>query len=231
MESNYESRTIFGTSRVEERIAFVRSVYLWLMAGFGVAAVGALSAPYVINALIGVAGRFFWLPLIIAFYGTFMWAQKVSRTRPQNRYAYAAFTYVAGILAGLAMVATAATQASGPGIVLAALAMTAADFLVLSAYALVSKKDFSFLGSFIMMGLGVAFIGILVGFFLHVAMLQMLISAVIVIACSAKILYDTSAMLRTGDYGDAAGFALSLFISLLNIFLNLLRLLSGGRRN
>jgi modulator of FtsH protease len=202
------------------------------MAGFGVAAVGALSTPYVIKALVGITGpRFFFLPLIIAFYGTFMWANKVSRSRPQNRYAYAAFTFVAGILAGMAMLATATTQASGPGIVLAALAMTAADFLILSAYALISKKDFSFLGSFIMMGMGVAIIGLLVGFFLHVPMLQMLISAMIVIACSAKILYDTSAMLRTGDYGDAAGFALSLFISLLNIFLNLLRLLSGGRRN
>ena len=38
-------------------------------------------------------------------------------------------------------------------------------------------------------------------------------------------------MLQTGDFSDAEGFALSLFISLLNIFLNLIRLLSGGRRN
>jgi FtsH-binding integral membrane protein len=38
-------------------------------------------------------------------------------------------------------------------------------------------------------------------------------------------------MLQAGDFSDAAGFALSLFISLLNIFVNLLRLLSGGRRD
>ena len=229
MEYNYEGRTIFGASRAEERTAFVRSVYLWLMGGFGVAAVGALSSPFVLVPLAGVFGRFAWLPLLAGFYGTFFWAQKVSRTRPQNRYAFAAFTYVSGILAGLAMLGAA--QAAGPGIVLAAFAMTAADFLVLSAVAFITKKDFSFLGSFIMMGLTVAVVAMLIGFFVHAEIFHLLISAVIVIACSAKILWDTSRMLQTGDYGDAAGFALSLFISLLNIFLNLLRLLSGGRRN
>jgi modulator of FtsH protease len=53
---------------------------------------------------------------------------------------------------------------------------------------------------------------------------------VAVIACSAKLLWDTSAMLRTDDFGDPAGFALSLFISLYVIFINLMNLLGGRRR-
>lgn len=229
MEYNYEGRTIFGASRAEERTAFVRSVYLWLMGGFGVAAVGAMASPIILGYLIGAMGRFFFWPIIIVYFGTFFWAQKVSRTKPQNRYAFAAFTFVAGILAGMAMIAAA--QQSGPGIVLAAFAMTAADFLVLSAVAHITKKDFSFLGSFVMVGLVVALVAMVIGFFVPMEIFHLAISAVIVIACSAKILWDTSRMLQAGDYGDAAGFALSLFISLLNIFLNLLRLLSGGRRN
>jgi FtsH-binding integral membrane protein len=229
MESNYESRTIFGASRAEERSAFVRSVYLWLMGGFAVAAVGVLSTPFVVGALAKVFGGYLFLPLIVGFYGTAMWARSVSTKRPQNRYAYAAFTFVAGILAGICMVSAA--KAAGPGIVLAAFAMTAADFLVLSSVAFITKKDFSFLGSFILMGMGVAVVGIIIGFFYQAEIFHLMISAIIVIACSAKILWDTSRMLQTGDYSDAAGFALSLFISLLNIFLNLLRLLSGGRRN
>ncbi|WP_306598140.1 Bax inhibitor-1 family protein [Geothrix sp. 21YS21S-2] len=229
MESNYEGRTIFGASRAEERTAFVRSVYLWLMGGFGVAAVGALASPLVLNYLIGALGRFFFWPILGVYFGTFFWAQKVSRTKPQNRYAYAAFTFVAGIIAGMAMLA--AMQQSGPGIVMAAMGMTAADFLVLSAVAHFSRKDFSFLGSFVTVGLVVAMVAILIGFFVQMEIFHLAISAVIVIACSAKILWDTSRMLQGGDYTDAAGFALSLFISLLNIFLNLLRLLSGGRRN
>ena len=229
MEYNYEGRTIFGASRAEERTAFVRSVYLWLMGGFAVAGVGALSSPIVLGYLIGAMGRFFFWPIILVYFGTFFWAQKVSTRKPQNRYAYAAFTFVAVIIAGMAMIA--ATQAAGPGIVLTAFAMTAADFLILSAVAHFSKKDFSFLGNFIAVGLGVAMVAILIGLFVHVEIFHLLISAIIVIACSAKILWDTSRMLQTGDYSDAAGFDLSLFISLLNIFINLLRLLSGGRRN
>lgn len=228
MEYNYEGRTIFGVSRSEERAAFLRSVYLWLMAGFGVAAVGAFSAPFVLGLLLPM-GRFAFFALIIGWFASSFWAQAVSRRKPQNRYAYALFTYLSGILAGVAMLA--ALQTSGPGIVLAAFAMTAADFLVLSGIAFITKKDFSFLGSFVMVGLTVAIVAMIIGIFYHAEIFHLAISAVIVIACSAKILWDTSNMLRTGDYSDAAGFALSLFISLLNIFLNLLRLLSGGRRN
>jgi len=229
MEYNYEGRTIFGASKAEERTAFVRSVYLWLMGGFAVAGVGTLASPFVLAYLFGAMGRFSIFAIIIAFYGTSIWATRVSRRKPQNRYAYAAFTFISGILAGMAMLG--AVQASGPGIVMAAFAMTAADFLVLSAVAFVTKKDFSFLRNFVIVGLTVAIVAMVIGFFVHVELFHLMISAIIVIACSAKILWDTSAMLRTGDFGDAAGFALSLFISLLNIFLNLLRLLSGGRRN
>jgi modulator of FtsH protease len=229
MEYNFEGRTIYGVSRAEERAAFVRSVYLWLMGGFVVAGVGALSSPFVVIPLARAMGNLFILPLFLGYFGTAIWAQRVSRKRPQNRYAFAVFTYVAGLIAGIAMIGAA--QAAGPGIVMTAMAMTAADFLILSAVAHFTKKDFSFLGSFVAVGLGIAMVAILIGFFVHVEVFHLAISAVIVIACSAKILWDTSAMLRTGDTSDAAGFALSLFISLLNIFLNLLRLLSGGRRN
>jgi len=229
MEYNYEGRTIFGASKAEERSTFIRSVYLWLMGGFAVAAVGVLATPVILPPLAAAFGNYFILPVIIAFYGSFFWANSVSRKKPWNRYAYALFTFVAGIIAGMAMFVAA--QNSGPGIVLAAFAMTAADFLVLSAVAFISKKDFSFLRSFVTMGITVAFVAIIIGFFYHAEIFHLMISAVIVIVCSAKILWDTSTMLKTGDYGDAAGFALSLFISLLNIFLNLLRLLQGGRRN
>ncbi|BDU75169.1 Bax inhibitor-1/YccA family protein [Mesoterricola sediminis] len=229
MEYNYGDRAAVGMSRDGARAAFVRSVYLWLMGGFGVAAVGVLSTPYVLAFLLPIFGRYFFWPLIIGYFGAFMWAQAVSRRKPVNRFAYALFTYVSGILAGIAMAAT--VQQAGPGIVLTAFALTALDFLVLSAVAFVTRKDFSFLGSFILVGLVVALGASLIGFFYHAEIFHLMISAVIVIACSAKILWDTSRMLLAGEFDDPAGFALSLFISLLNIFLNLLRLLSGGRRD
>jgi modulator of FtsH protease len=108
--------------------------------------------------------------------------------------------------------------------------MTAADFLLLTGVAVFSKADFSFLRSFVIVGIGVMFFGSLIAAIFHLETFGLLISAVAVIACSAKILWDTSAMLKTEDYSDPAGFALSLFVSLYNIFLSLLRLL-GGRRS
>ena len=228
MSYEMEGRTPFGRSRAEDRVAFVRNVYLWLMGGFGVAAVGALSAPYVAQALIPATGQFFVWILFGAQFGSLLWASAVSRRKPLNRYAYTLFTYICGVIAGIVMMMVART--SGPGIVLAAFGMTAADFLLLTGVAVFSKADFSFLRSFVIVGIGVMFFGSLIAAIFHLETFGLLIAAVAVIACSAKILWDTSAMLRTEDYSDPAGFALSLFVSLYNIFLSLLRLL-GGRRN
>ena len=163
-----------------------------------------------------------------AQFGSLIWASAVSRRKPLNRYAYTLFTFICGIFAGIVMMMVART--SGPGIVLAAFGMTAADFMLLTGVAVFSKADFSFLRSFVIVGIGVMFFGSLIAAIFHLETFGLLISAVAVIACSAKILWDTSAMLRTEDYSDPAGFALSLFVSLYNIFLSLLRLL-GGRRS
>jgi modulator of FtsH protease len=198
------------------------------MGGFGVAAVGALCAPYVAAALLpALGGAFVWV-LFGAQFGSLIWASAVSRRKPLNRYAYTLFTFICGIFAGIVMMMVART--SGPNIVLAAFGMTAADFLLLTGVAVFSKADFSFLRSFVIVGIGVMFFGSLIAAIFHLETFGLLISAVAVIACSAKILWDTSAMLKTEDFSDPAGFALSLFVSLYNIFLSLLRLL-GGRRN
>jgi modulator of FtsH protease len=228
MESRFYGQTPLGRSQAEERTAFIRNVYLWLMGGFVVAGVGALSAPYIAAALIPALGRAFVWVLFGAQFGSLLWAGAVSRRKPMNRYAYAIFTYICGIFAGIIVASVA--QTSGPNIVLAAFSMTAADFLVLTAVAVFSKRDFSFLRNFVIVGITVMFFGSLLSAIFHLETMGLVISAVAVIACSAKILWDTSNMLRTGDFSDPAGFALSLFVSLYNIFLSLLRLL-GGRRD
>jgi len=194
MAYDLEGRTPYGRSRAEDRVAFVRNVYLWLMGGFGVALVGAMCAPLVANALFPVLGQAFVWVLFIAQFGSLMWASAVSRRKPLNRYAYTLFTFICGV-------------------------------------AVFSKADFSFLRSFVIIGIGVMFFGSLVSAIFHLETLGLIVSAVAVVACSAKILWDTSNMLKTEDFSDPAGFALSLFVSLYNIFISLLRLLQGGRRN
>ena len=101
-----------GTSTgTQSRLDFVRNVYLWLMGGFAVAALGALSAPVIGNALISVAGRFWFWILFGAQFGTLMFASSVSRRKPLNRVAYAIFTYVSGVIAGI--IAMAVAQGAG----------------------------------------------------------------------------------------------------------------------
>lgn len=211
-----------------DRAAFVRNVYLWLMAGFTIAGLGAFTAPFIASALLPSLGRFFPWALFIAQFGSLLWAQAVSRRRPMNRFAFGVFTYVSGVIAGI--LAMVVARQSGMGVVLAAFGMTGGAFLGLSATAWITRKDFSFLRSFIVVGIAIMFFGSLIAAVFHLPMLSLVASAVAVVACSAKLLYDTSAMLRTDDQTDPAAFALSLFVSLYNIFIALMNLL-GNRRS
>jgi modulator of FtsH protease len=233
MHMNYDigSRSYAGQTGIQDRISFVRNVYLWLMGGFAVAGLAAMVA-WMTTPLWAAAfqsmGRMFMFLIFGAQMGAIFFAQAVSRRKPLNILAYALFTGISGYVAGMIAIIYATTI--GFGVVLAAAGMTAADFLVLSAVTFVSKKDFSFLRNFVIIGVAVMFFGSLIGAIFRLETFSLVIAGIAVIACSAKILYDTSAMLRTQDFSDPAGFALSLFVSLYNIFISLLRLL-GGRRN
>lgn len=220
-----------GSEALAGRVAFVRSVYLWLGAGFAVAALGALGA--LASMPLWVAGfksmgRMFMLLMLAAQMGAIFFAQAVSRKRPLNLLAYGLFTAISGYLAG--MIALIVGAQSGFGTVALAAGMTAGDFLLLTATTFISKKDFSFLRSFVVVGIGIMFFGGLAAMLFNLPTFSLVVSAVAVIACSAKILWDTSAMLRTDDLEDPAGWALSLFVSLYNIFISLLNLL-GNRRS
>ncbi len=216
-------------SGVEARIRFVRSVYAWLMAGFLVACLGAVAALVTISVwvpLLRAGGQFFMIVLCIAQFGALWFAGKKAHEKGINIFAYGLATGISGYIAG--MISIMVASQSGIGIVMQALGLTAVAFLVLTTIAFVTKKDFSFLGSFVMVGLVIAIVGSLIAMIFHLPAFSVLISCIVVIACSAKILWDTSAMLRTADYSNPVGFALSLFVSLYNIFISLLNIL--GRR-
>ena len=211
---------------IEARVAFIRSVYAWLMAGFGVAALGALLSPVTVAPLISLTGRFFIWVLIAAQWGAIFFASAVSRKKPLNILAYGIFTFVSGTIAGIISLVVA--QGSGIGTVMLALGLTAVVFFTLTIIAFVTKKDFSFLRSFVLVGLAVMFFGGLAAAIFHLSTFSLVVSGVAVIACSAKLLWDTSALLHTADFSNPAGAALSLFVSLYNIFIYLLNIL--GRR-
>jgi modulator of FtsH protease len=219
------------SSQAPSRLQFVRSVYLWLMAGFGVALAGALGAFLALpfwGPLLQSWGRAFSFGIFIGQLGALMLASRTAQVRPLNIFTYGIATGISGFIAGMLSLMVAAT--SGPSVVLAALGLTALAFLTLTTVAFVSKKDFSFLANFVVVGLVIGIGGSLIAFFFNLPMFSLVISGVIVLACCAKILWDTSTMLKTSDFSNPVGFALNLFVSLYNIFISLLNILGGGRR-
>jgi len=117
--------------------------------------------------------------------------------------------------------------AGSAGIVMQALAMTAVIFVALSAYVLVTKKDFSFLGGFLMVGLVFAIIAIIANLFFQVAAVSLAINAVIVFIMSGFILYDTSRIVNGGETNYIMA-TVGLYLSIYNLFTSLLMLLGMG---
>ena len=87
----------------------------------------------------------------------------------------------------------------GPMLVLQALAGTAVVFFGLSAYALTTRKDFSFMGGFLMVGLIVAIVAMIANIFLAIPALSLTISAAVVMIMSGLILFDTSRIINGGE--------------------------------
>ena len=113
---------------------------------------------------------------------------------------------------------------NGTQIVATALGGTGVIFLGLSGYALTTRRDFSFLGGFLFVGFLVVIGAMLVNIFLHIPALSLALSAVIIMLMSGFILYDTSRMINGGETNYVYA-TISLYLSIFNIFINLLHLL------
>lgn len=116
--------------------------------------------------------------------------------------------------------------AINPSIVMTALGGTGVIFLGLSGYALTTRKDFSFMGGFLMVGMFVVIAAALANIFLQMPVLFLVVNAVVVMIMSGFILYQTSAIIHGGETNYIMATA-SLFLSLLNLFQALLHLLGA----
>lgn len=113
---------------------------------------------------------------------------------------------------------------NGSMIVMQAMAGTAAIFLGLSGYALSTKKDFSFMGGFLMVGILVAFLAGLGAIFFDIPALSLTVSAAFVLLMSGLILFETSNIIHGGETNYVMA-TVSLFVSIFNLFTSLLHLL------
>ena len=118
---------------------------------------------------------------------------------------------------------------NGHELILTALGGTGVIFLGLSAYALTTKKDFSFMGGFLMVGILVAFLAGLAAMLFSIPALSLAVSAMFILLMSGLILYQTSEIIHGGETNYILA-TVSLYVSLYNLFTSLLQLLGvfGG---
>ncbi len=113
---------------------------------------------------------------------------------------------------------------NGGQIVMTAMGMTGAIFLGLSGYALTSRKDFSFMGGFLAVGILVAFLAGLGAIFFEMPGLSLAVSAIFVLLMSGLILFETSNIIHGGETNYIMA-TVTLFVSIFNLFTSLLHLL------
>ena len=162
-----------------------------------------------------------WIIQLVVLFGTLFALQKFRNSALSIPLVFF-FTGFLGYTAG-PIVNFYLGMANGGDIVMTALSMTGITFLGLSAYAISSRKDFSFMGGFLMIGLILVIIASLANIFFAIPALSLAISAVGVLVFSGFILYDTSRMVNGGETNYVM-MTVSLYLNIYNLFMMLLHL-------
>ncbi len=116
---------------------------------------------------------------------------------------------------------------NGSQVVMTALGTTAAAFLGLSAYAVKSGRDFSFMGGFLTVGMIGAFVLGLIAMFFHLPTLSLVVSGMFLLVSGGIILWQTGEIIRGGETNYIMA-TLTLYVSIYNMFLSLLQLLGAA---
>ncbi len=137
-----------------------------------------------------------------------------------------ALTGFMGLTLGPIISAYLTMFSNGPQLVMMAMGGTGAIFLGLSGYALTTRKDFSFMGGFLMVGILVAFLAGIGAAIFSLPGLSLAVSAMFVLLMSGLILYETSNIVHGGETNYIMA-TVTLYVSIYNLFTALLHLLGA----
>ena len=115
---------------------------------------------------------------------------------------------------------------NGKELIMTSLALTSGIFIALSAIAIVTKKDFGFMGKFLFIGLIVGLVAAIANIFFQIPALSLGISGMFVLIFSGYILYDTSRIINGGERNYIMA-TIDLYLDILNLFLSLLHILTA----
>ena len=118
----------------------------------------------------------------------------------------------------------------GANTVTLALAATGATFLVLSSYVLLTRRDFSFMGGFLFVGMVIALVAGLASVFFDMPALGLAVSALVALLSACLILFETSRIVNGGENNYVMA-TVGLYVSVFNLFTSLLSLFGLGGSN
>jgi len=195
--------------------------------------------PTIIGAFVGTSISFGFLaasPILgsLLMFGAMMgmlFAVAALRNSVWGIAALLGFTFVAGVFLG-PILQVALHLKNGAQLIAMAAGGTGLIFFSLATIATVTKKDFSFMGKFLFIGLILLIVASLANLFFQIPAMSLTISAIAVLIFSAYILFDVSRIVHGGETNYVMA-TLGIYMSLYNLFINLLSLLMafGGERD
>ncbi|MEH8139956.1 Bax inhibitor-1/YccA family protein [Aeromonas veronii] len=216
-----DTRSIYtGTqSAVRDTNKVLRNTYMLLSLTLGFSAVVAGVAT-VMNM-----PPLHWAAFLIGVYGLMFLTEK-----NRNNGMGLVFTFALTGLLGYSLgpIINMYMNNGGGEIVMTALGGTALTFFGLSAYALTTKRDLSFIGGMLFVGFWVLLVAMIANIFLQMSALSLALSAMFMLFSSGAILLTTQQIVRGGETNYISA-TVTLYVSIYNIFLSLLSLLGGNR--
>lgn len=168
---------------------------------------------------------------MVGFYGLYFLVQQNSNSALGVAFTFL-FTGFLGYTLGPILGMVIRSSSIGYGIIGMSLATTGVIFLSLSAYVLTTSRNFSYMGGMLFIGSIIAMLSILASYFLPSITMLIVSSAVFALISAGYILYHTSEIIHGGETNYIMA-TVSLYISMYNLFLSLLRifLIFAGQRD
>jgi modulator of FtsH protease len=148
------------------------------------------------------------------------------RNSPLGIVAIFAFTGFMGLTLGPVLNMYLKNFSNGPELIGTALAATGLIFVTLSAYTIVSKKNFTYMGGVLSVGILIAFLAMIANYFLQISGLQLIISGAFAVVSAGYIMFMTSAIVKGGERNVIMA-TIMLFVSIFNLFISLLQILAA----